>query len=361
MRTTRKRIAVGLSGGTDSSVAAWMLGREGHDVVGLTLRLWPGSSDRSGGGHLANAAAVCEKLGIAHHTATLYETFEAAIVTPFVDAYAAGLTPSPCVLCNPVIKFGVMLEEARRLGCDALATGHYARIEQVDDGRYRLRRGVDETKEQSYFLNRLSQAQLEHTRFPLGESRKTDIADIALREGLIPEAHGESQDLCFVPDGDYASFVCRRRPDLGVRGAILDTGGKHLGEHEGFFRYTIGQRKGLGLGGGPWYVVDVDPERNVIVVDHGEKVCGSSAWVEGLNWIDPAPAEGDALGITAQLRYNMRPVEATVRMSGPDQALIELHTPVSAITPGQAAVFYAGEYVVGGGWICRPPDGKTSV
>ena len=350
-----------MSGGTDSSTVAWMLVREGHDVTGLTLRLWPKSSDRSSGGHLANAAKVCERLGIPHQVITIYEEFEAAIVTPFVEAYAVGRTPSPCVLCNPTIKFGVMLEEALKLGCDALATGHYARIERADDGRYRLRRGVDSTKEQSYFLNRLSQAQLEHARFPLGEFRKADVAAIALREGLIPEEHGESQDLCFVPDADYASFVCRLRPELGVPGAIVDTRGQALGEHRGFFRYTIGQRKGLGLGGGPWYVVDVNPDRNLVVVGRAADVRGSSAWVEGLNWIEPPPAGGDELRVTAQLRYNMRPVEATVQMTGPDQALVELHAPVFAITPGQAAVFYDGEYVVGGGWMRRPPHGKTSV
>ena len=349
-----------MSGGTDSSTIAWMLAQEGHDVLGLTLRLWPESSDRSSSDHLENAGKVCGKLGIEHHTVTLYDAFEETIVTPFVEAYASGSTPSPCVLCNPTIKFGVMLDEARRLGCDALATGHYARIEQAASGNYRLRRGVDSTKEQSYFLNRLSQVQLARARFPLGGYRKTDVSALALKEGLIPEAHGESQDLCFVPDGDYASFVCRRRPDLAQPGEIVTTEGRILGEHQGVFRYTIGQRKGLGLGGGPWYVVELDPVGNRVVVGREDETRGDTVWVQDLNWIESPPTEGEALKVAAQLRYNMRPVEATIRVTGPDQVLVEVHSPVSAITPGQAAVFYDGEYVVGGGWIQRPPLEEVS-
>lgn len=351
-----------MSGGADSSVSAHMLREQGHEVVGFTLRLW--SSDASGAAatdeHVHQAEHACRALGISHHVVDCREAFERTILQSFVETYASGLTPSPCVLCNRLIKFGVLLDAARSRGCQALATGHYARRRVEPDGTVSLWRGRDPGKDQSYFLFALTQDQLRAARFPLADRVKTDVRTVARHLGLVPERTEESQDLCFLSGGDYVTLMGRRRPDLAVPGPIVDGGGHVLGRHRGFFRYTVGQRRGLGLGGGPWYVVDVDPGTNRVVVGRRDDAMGCVAHIRDTSWIPEPPAPPVSFRALVQLRYGMEPVPARIETVPPAAATVHLERPVLGIAPGQAAVFYDGDRVLGGGWICRAgSDGPT--
>jgi tRNA-specific 2-thiouridylase len=349
MNDRKPIVGVGMSGGTDSSLTAYLLAEQGCEVRGFTLRLWHEASTKSSDAHIQRAREVAAKLGIAHRVVDLSEAFLARIVEPFVAEYAAGRTPSPCVCCNMRFKFGLMLDLAREDGCDALATGHYVRTFAKPSGRIGLRRGADDSKDQSYFLAGLTQAQLAAARFPLGELEKRDVKVRADALGLIPHGQAESQDLCFIPDGDCAAFLARRRPDLVRPGPIVAEDGEELGTHDGAFRYTIGQRRGLGLSGGPWYVVRTDVERNLVVVGERASLMAHTVRLSGFNWVGFAPVE--TLDVLAQLRYNMRPVPAQLRMTDDTTAALTFAEPVSAVTPGQFAVAYVGEEVAGGGWI----------
>lgn len=349
MTSAQPIVGIGMSGGTDSSLAAYLLAEQGCEVRGFTLRLWHEPSTKSSDAHIERARQVAAKLGIAHRVVDLSEEFLARIVTPFVEEYASGRTPSPCIRCNMRVKFGLMLELARQDGCSALATGHYVRTVPLPSGRIGLRRGADGTKDQSYFLAGLSQEQLAQARFPLGEMAKSEVKVRADALGLIPHSQAESQDLCFIPDGDCAAFLCRRRPDLVRPGRIVDLAGKTLGTHQGAFRYTIGQRRGIGLGGGPWYVVRTDLARNLVVIGQREDLLAREVRLSGFNWVGVAPV--GELAVQAQLRYNMKPVPACLRMASETDGTLVFDAPVSAVTPGQFAVAYHADEVVGGGWI----------
>lgn len=350
MAIEKRSVAVGLSGGTDSTMAAYRLRELGLSVLGITLRLWHEPSARASEAHLERAAEVAHRLGIAHHVIDAREAFRAAIVEPFIAAYRAGLTPSPCVRCNARIKFGLMLEAARALGCEALATGHYARLDQPAPRRWRLRRGADPDKDQSYFLAHLTQEQLARAILPLGDLTKKAVAAEGRRLGLIPHRLEESQDLCFIPDGDYVAFLRRQCPEgLPEGGDIVNHDGRCLGRHQGAHAFTIGQRRGLGLSGGPWYVLSTDLASQRVTVGSRQEAMAQGALLEEMNWLQP-PAARCFLAV-AQVRYAMTPVPVSVEALDDGRARLRFARPVLAVAPGQFAVIYDDDEVIGGGWI----------
>lgn len=349
MNGARKRIAVGMSGGVDSTVAALLLLDQGMDVLGLTLRLHDDSARRVGSLDAQRAAQMAEQLGVPHVTVDARAAFEERIIQPFADEYAQGRTPSPCVRCNPLIKFGLMLDEARRRGCDAVATGHYVQT-LCEEGVWKLRRGRDTRKDQSYFLHRLTQEMLSRALFPLGGLTKSEVWRCAAERGLHFPPSAESQDLCFVENGDYVSFVERRHPSLKGTGRIVDEAGHVLGTHAGFHHFTVGQRKGLGLAAEePYYVKALRPERNEVVVAFRDRIVSSDCRLTETSWIHGAPEPG--LCCRVQIRYRHTPVRARVESVEQDAVVLRFEEEQFAVAPGQAGVLYDGDDVLGGGWI----------
>ena len=341
MKEARKEqtVGIGMSGGTDSTAAAMLLLEAGYDVVGYTM-LTTDDSDAV----VAKAAAVAAKLGIEHRTVDLRDSFKCNVLDALVEGYANGLTPSPCVICNRKLKFGALRERMLADGCDFAATGHYARLTRDDAGHIQLRRGIDKTKDQSYFLAQLTAGQLETFLFPLGDCLKTDLKEKVKSLGLVPKEEAESQDLCFVPNGGIGNFVAERRPALRHDGWIVDPTGRRLGRHDGAFQYTPGQRRGLGLGGGPWFVIRTDMTTNTVIVGHREELGVTTLHVNGMNWlIEPQWP----VTCVAQVRYLMKPREATILSDG----TVEFTEPLEAAPPGQLCVFYDGDIVLGSGWI----------
>jgi len=349
-----------MSGGVDSSATAALLLERGYDVVGVTLKLWPQdcvsrAEDKCCGPQaVSDARAVCDKLGIPFYLIDEAEAFQDRVIRYFADEYKAGRTPNPCVMCNQHLKFGSLIERADRLGAAYIATGHFARLEtDPGSGRTLLCRGRDERKDQSYFLFSLRQEQLSRALFPLGEMTKSDTRDTARHCGLKTADKEESMEICFVPDNDYGGFL--RKADLVQphRGEIVDQQGRVLGHHEGIEFYTIGQRKGLGISSPvPLYVLELDAATNRVVVGDGATLDRDEFTVNQCNWI-PFASPPEAIEVTAKIRYNHPGTPATVLPSGQWTARVKLNTPQRAITPGQAAVFYQGDRVVGGGWIER--------
>lgn len=346
-------IAVGMSGGVDSSTAAALLVHEGRRVIGMTMRFHHNDGDASDAGHCApavrDARAVAERLGIPHHVIDLADRFERDVVSVFTGEYAAGRTPNPCVHCNRQLKFGGLLDHARALGADALATGHYARIGRRD-GRPMLRCAVDPVKDQSYFLSGLSQEQLARVQFPLGEYRKEDTRRRAREMGLPVADKSESMEICFVPNDDYRTFLDERigppRP-----GPIISSDGRVLGEHNGLRYYTIGQRKGLGIAAErPLYVIRIDAERNALVVGFEDETYSGELSADQANWfIDPPAAPFEC---EIKIRYNQRPVPCRVIPDVDGPAFhVRFRDRIRAIAPGQSAVLYDDEYVIGSGII----------
>jgi tRNA-specific 2-thiouridylase len=346
-----RKIAVGMSGGVDSSVAALLLREQGHQVVGLTLFMRDRATRCVGLEDVQRARKVAEKLGIEHHIVDARQAFEQLVVRHFADEYAAGRTPSPCVRCNPLIKFGLMLDHALKLGCDAIATGHYIRNECEADGLFHLRRGLDANKDQSYFLHRLTQQMLARARFPLGTMVKDDVRALANRRGVFAAGQSDSQDLCFVGDEGYIPFVKKYHPELAGTGHFVDGNGTILGQHEGFYRYTIGQRKGIGIAGEqPYYVKEIRAESNDVVIGVKDEVFSHSCRLVDVAWIS-GTAPANCRGLTVQVRYRSRPVAVEVAKQDSESWLLDLAEPQFAITPGQAAVFYRDDELLGGGWI----------
>ncbi len=346
-----------MSGGVDSSVTACLLKDQGYDVIGATMRIW--ASDR--GGNLSgccgasdaeDARHVAQHLGIPFYVLNLEEEFEKEVIQYFCAEYERGRTPNPCILCNEKIKFGAFMRKAVQLEAEYLATGHYAR-RAFDEGkrRYLLRKGIDQRKDQSYVLFSLLQDQLQRALFPLGEYHKLEVRRKALELGLRVHDKPESQEVCFIHEGSYHPFLSGRLGALIEAGPILDQEGKFLGEHKGLPFYTIGQRRGLRLAKGkPLYVIGIDRQRNAIIVGGEEEVLSDTFAVESVNWIVPRPRES-SFSADVKIRYNHPGAEADIFPGGESQAKVRFRVPQKAITPGQAAVFYDGETVLGGGWI----------
>jgi tRNA-specific 2-thiouridylase len=345
-----------MSGGVDSSVAAALLAEQGLDVVGLSMQLYDQRGGQTFGScctldDLHDARRVAHALGLPHYIVNFERQFQETVIANFVDEYAAGRTPIPCAHCNSDLKFATLLERARGFGAEQVATGHYARVERRADGRWLLRRSTDPAKDQSYFLFSLTQDQLARAMFPVGTLTKPQVREHARRLGLNVADKPDSQEICFVPDGDYAAFVARRQPAVERGGTIIDEDGQQLGTHGGVHRFTIGQRKGLGISGSaPLYVLRIDAESRAVTVGPRQALERGSLTASGVNWI--AVEAPDAwVPVTAQIRHRHQPAGARVRALPGGRAELVFDTPQPAVTPGQAVVFYDGDIVVGGGWI----------
>jgi tRNA-specific 2-thiouridylase len=352
-----------MSGGVDSSVAAALLAEQGHDVIGLSMQLYDMSGspdgDRSFGSccsleDLHDARRVASAINIPHYVLNFQRQFDEQVVSNFVQEYVNGRTPLPCARCNSDLKFATLAERALGLGAEAVATGHYARVERDPaSGRFLLKRGVDRSKDQAYFLFSLTQAQLARAIFPIGDRAKEEVRHYARTRGLPVADKADSQEICFVPDHDYAKLVGERAADAVGGGAIVDERGRLLGRHGGIHRFTVGQRKGLGLSssptGSPLYVLALRSLDRQVVVGPRTSLERTTLTASGVNWIVAVPA--GALRVTAQIRHRHPAAPAVVRAVGPARAEVVFDAPQLAVTPGQAAVFYDGDVVVGGGWI----------
>lgn len=343
-------VLIGMSGGVDSSVAACLMLKQGFDCAGATMRLHDFGC--GGADDAADAFSVAQKLGIPHHIFSFQPEFEQHVIRQFVSAYEDGLTPNPCIQCNALLKFGAMLNRALEMGFDYVVSGHYARIRQDEtSGRYLLYKAEDHSKDQTYFLACLNQQQLSHILFPLGHLTKSEVREIAEKEGLINARKRDSQDICFVPDGDYASFLQRFTGKTYPEGHYLDLDGKVVGRHKGAVCYTRGQRKGLGLAmGTPVYVCSKDMQANTVTVGPNEALFSTALRANNWNWF-PFPALTESQQVTAKIRHSQRELPATVYPEENGYARVEFDSPQRAITPGQAVVLYHGEDVVGGGTI----------
>ena len=352
------RVVVGMSGGVDSSATAALLQEQGYDVVGITLKLWPQdcvsrAEDKCCGPQaVSDARAVCHKLGIPYYLIDEAEEFQGKVIQYFADEYKAGRTPNPCVMCNQNLKFGRLISRADQLGAQFVATGHFARVEPSPNGaRTLLKRGRDPRKDQSYFLFSLRQDQLARAMFPLGEKTKSDTREVARHCQLKTADKEESMEICFVPDNDYGRFLQQARLVQKHKGEIVSLDGQVLGEHEGIEFYTIGQRRGLGVSSPkPLYVIELDAARNRVVVGDDAALDREEFVARQCNWIAFAvpPATFEA---TVKIRYSHPGAPATLTPLPGGAARVKLHSPQRAITPGQAAVFYQDDLVLGGGWI----------
>lgn len=345
-------IAVAMSGGVDSTAAAALLVEQGRTVIGVTAIMSPGVSRCCSLEDVEAAAEAARRLGIAHHVFDCSEAFERDIIQPFIAGYLAGRTPSPCPACNRGIKFGLLLERARALGAAELATGHYAR-RVAREGRWRLRRGVDGAKDQSYFLALLTPEQVEGAQFPLGELEKPAVVADVQRRGLMTRRRGESQELCFVGESQHGAWIDVRSFDAPGPGDIVDCGGRVLGRHRGIHHYTIGQRRGLGIAAGrPVFVVALRPETNTVVVGDYEEAFRGGMRVEGLSWLAGAPPAA-AFEAFTQIRHNHRAAASRVLLRADGAAEVVFRERQFAVAPGQLAAFYDGDELIGGGWIAR--------
>lgn len=347
------KVVVAMSGGVDSSVAAALLVEQGHEVVGVHMRLHdasPGVPGRCCGVDDAlDARQVADRLGIPFYVLNLRDAFRKAVMDDLADTYLAGRTPNPCIQCNGVLKFRVLLARAMQLGASHLATGHYARVHEGADGPV-LARAVDPEKDQSYFLFPMRKQALERTLFPLGGMHKAEVREHAARWGLVTAEKAESQEICFVPDGDHGGFIERHRPGVDGSGDIVDETGRVLGRHDGYFRYTVGQRRGLGVAlGEPAYVLRVEPESRRVVVSTGAHRLAHHGLIASRgNWFDRPPADRV---VHARVRHRGRLVPCTVGEGDPFE--VRFLEPERAVAPGQAVVLYDGDRVLGGGWISR--------
>src|SRR6202049_3203637 len=367
---TSETIAVAMSGGVDSSAVAAMLRADGHNVIGLTMQLW---NQRRLAGHegmpesvqgrccsiddVYDARRVAETLGIPYYVVNHEERFERDVVRPFVEQYLSGRTPIPCSLCNNHLKFDQLLIVARQIGADALATGHYARVEfEEPRGRWLLKRPADRSKDQTYFLFGLTQEQLSRTLFPLGKMTKPEVRELARRHGLALAEKPDSQEICFVPGGDYKRFLDAYLAEQGgalpdTAGELVTTSGEVIGEHNGIHNFTVGQRKGLGVAtGSPLYVIQINGRDKQVVVGGAENLYSCTLRTRRVNLIAVDELR-EPMRVGVKIRHRHAPASAVLEQASPDEVLLTFDEPQRAITPGQAAVFYDGDLVVGGGWI----------
>jgi len=356
----KKKVIVGMSGGVDSSVAAGLLLRQGYEVVGVTLKLWADDSyeaSRISGGccsleDIIDAKRVADQLGIAHYVLNFKDLFKEKVVDYFVDEYLCGRTPNPCIACNRHIKFESMLQKALSMGFDYIATGHYGKVEQdLTSGRYILRKSANTKKDQSYVLYSLTQPQLSHLLLPLGDMTKDETRALATEMGLRVAKKPDSQDICFVEDNNYGGFIERFSGKQQEIGPIVSSSGKILGTHKGFWNYTIGQRKGLGLAyGKPMYVLSVDADSNTVVLGEAGEEFSDNLIAYDINYISIQEAS-EPFEVMARIRYNGALAEAIVTPMEFGKVKVVFKTPQRAVTPGQAVVFYHDDIVVGGGTI----------
>lgn len=353
------RVVVGMSGGVDSSVAAYLLKEEGYDVIGVTMQIWQDEEEEvqaeNGGccglSAVEDARRVADALSIPYYVMNFKETFREKVMDYFVAEYLCGRTPNPCIACNRYVKWESLLRRSLEIGADYIATGHYARVERLDNGRYSLRKSQTAAKDQTYALYNLTQEQLAHTLMPVGDYEKDEIREIAVRIGLSVAHKPDSQEICFIPDNDYAGFIKDNVNREILPGNFVNTKGEVLGQHRGITHYTVGQRKGLNLAmGHPVFVVAIRPDTNEVVIGEQEEVFKSTLRADQLNCMALSDfPEGEEL--VAKIRYNHQGALCKVHRVGEDELVCDFLTPQRAIAPGQAVVLYQGDYVVGGGTI----------
>ncbi|RTZ98595.1 MAG: tRNA 2-thiouridine(34) synthase MnmA [Deltaproteobacteria bacterium] len=366
-------VAVAISGGVDSLTAAWLLKEQGYPVIGVHFitgyeagpHAGQGIGQESGSPDSRVDAArrmlrpVADRLRISIEILDGAECFQAEVVDYFVNAYRTGQTPSPCLVCNPALKFGELFRFSRKLGARQLATGHYARVERETDGRVHLYRGLDPAKDQSYFLARLSRKQLGRSLFPLGEMTKSDVVALARKNNLFPVTEGESQDICFIDNGGYGKFLAGQAGFTPRPGPIVNMDGDVIGQHRGLHLFTIGQRRGINCPApSPYYVIRLDTDENCLVVGPRKALFSSGCRVSEINWIGPPPAS--SIPVSVKIRYRHPAVPATIVPTANDAAVVCFGQPQEAVTPGQGAVFYRGDEVLGGGWIIGEETGNPT-
>lgn len=355
----KKKVVIGMSGGVDSSVAAYLLQKAGYEVVGVTMQIWQDESDyvqeENGGccglSAVDDARRVATTLGIPYYVMNFKSEFKEKVIDYFVQEYIEGRTPNPCIACNRYVKWESLLKRSLDIGAEFIATGHYARIEQLPNGRFTLRKSATLAKDQTYALYNLSQYQLAHTLMPVGEYTKDEIREIAENISLRIANKPDSQEICFIPDDDYAGFIEDSSPGINRPGNFINTKGEVIGQHKGIIHYTVGQRKGLNLSmGKPVFVVEVRPETNEVVIGDNEDVFSSVLYANNLNFMSIENLEGE-MDVDAKIRYSHQGAKATIHKIGDDMIECVFKEPQRAITPGQAVVFYDGDYIVGGGTI----------